>query len=227
MKLLSQINTNINLDKIKYAQTFEYNQSPYASVEFPEVGGINLFNIVPAPPNNSSETTRNELFYLNNITKQLTATETNLVYTIDRNAGSLIQDFIDQKKLEFHSDAFVSIYHHSLVPIVQHLKFYYNRPRPFQLAELYNININRIITKTHKTPAYPSGHTMYAALLSEILIDKYPEYKTELNKLVDSCGKARELQGVHYPSDNEASKKIVKTIYPELKKYYIGVGHEL
>jgi acid phosphatase (class A) len=113
------------------------------------------------------------------------------------------------------------------IAIIDHLKFYYNRPRPYQLSEHYSITINRIVTKTHKTPAYPSGHTMYAALVAEILSDKYPEHRKELNKLVDLCGKARELQGVHYPSDNEAAKKIIKTIYPELKKYYIGVGHEL
>ena len=63
--------------------------------------------------------------------------------------------------------------------------------------------------------------------ISPNLSDKYPEHKTEFDKLVDLCGKARELQGVHYPSDNEAAKKIIETIYPPLKKYYIGVGHEL
>ncbi len=227
MKLLSQINTNINLDKIKYAQTFEYNQSPYASVEFPEIGDINLFDIVPSPPQNSGDTAKKELLYLSNLTKNLTISQQDLVYKIDKNAGFLIEKLVDDKQLDFSASTFISMYHHSLVPIVQHLKFYYNRPRPYQLAELYNIDINRIITSTHKTPAYPSGHTMYASLLSEILSDKYPEHKTQLNKLVDSCGKARELQGVHYPSDNEASKKIVRTIYPELKKYYIGVGYEL
>jgi acid phosphatase (class A) len=119
------------------------------------------------------------------------------------------------------------MYYTCAIAIVDHLKFYYNRPRPYQLSEYYGVSINRIITKTHKTPAYPSGHTMYAALIAEILSDKYPEHKKEFDKLVDLCGKARELQGVHYPSDNEAAKKIIKTIYPELKKYYIGVGHEL
>jgi acid phosphatase (class A) len=227
MKLISQINTNINLDKVKYIQRFEYKESPYASTEFPEIGNINLFNIVPLPPKNSSDTTKKELLYLSNLTKNLTVSQQDLVHKMDKNAGFLIEEFVDDKGLDFSASTFISMYHHSLVPIVQHLKFYYNRPRPYQLAELYNIDINRIVTSTHKTPAYPSGHTMYASLLSEILSDKYPEHKKQLNKLVDSCAKARELQGVHYPSDNEASKKIVRTIYPELKKYYIGVGYEL
>ena len=121
----------------------------------------------------------------------------------------------------------VNAYYNILEQYMYALKFYFNRARPEQLAPYYNRKIDVMYTATHNTPAYPSGHTMYASLLLEILSDKYPEHKTQLNKLVDFCGKARELQGVHYPSDNEASKKIVRTIYPELKKYYIGVGYEL
>ena len=53
-------------------------------------------------------------------------------------------------------------------------------------------------------------------LIAEILSDKYPKYKTEFDKLVDLCGKGRELQGVHYPSDNVAAKKSLNNL-SELK----------
>ena len=226
-RLIAKVDTQINLDSILYTPNFDYSKSPYASMEFPEVGGIDIFNIVESPPKNSSETTRSELRYLQQITADRNKEQLNLIYTVDDDPVYLFEDIISKHNLVFPKKFFIAMYYTCVIAIVDHLKFYYNRPRPSQLSEHYNININKIITKTHKTPAYPSGHTMYAALIAEILSDKYPEHKTEFDKLVDLCGKARELQGVHYPSDNEAAKKIIETIYPPLKKYYIGVGHEL
>tara|TARA_B100002019_G_scaffold274520_1_gene271568 strand:- start:235 stop:921 length:687 start_codon:yes stop_codon:yes gene_type:complete len=226
-RLIAKIDSQINLDNIRYSPNFNYKESPYASMDFPEVGNIDLYNIVGSPPKNSSSTTRSELKYLQNITTNRTKAEIDLIYKVDDDPILLFEDIISKHDLDFPKQFFVAVYYTCAIAIVDHLKYFYNRPRPFQLAEYYDLSINRIVTKTHKTPAYPSGHTMYAALIAEILSDKYPKYKTEFDKLVDLCGKGRELQGVHYPSDNVAAKKIIKTIYPELKKYYIGVGHEL
>lgn len=226
-RLIKQVDTRINLDKVKYATDFNYKESHYASMDFPEIGKIDLFNIVSEPNKNSSSETKNELLYLQSLTNNRSKQELDLIYTVDTDPMILFKDVISKYNLEFPAKFFTSMYYTCAIAIVDHLKFYYNRARPYKLAEHYGISIDRIITKTHKTPAYPSGHTMYAALIAEILSDKYPEHKKEFDKLVDLCGKARELQGVHYPSDNAAAKKIIKTIYPELKKYYIGVGHEL
>ena len=226
-RLIAKIDSQIILDQIRYTPNFDYKKSPYASMKFPEVGDIDIYNIVDAPPKNSSSTTRSELKYLQNITTNRSKAEIDLIYKADREPLDLFEDIISKHDLHFSKQFFVATYYTCVIAIVDHLKYFYNRPRPFQLAEYYDLSVNRIITKTHKTPAYPSGHTMYAALIGEILSDKYPKYKTEFDKLVDLCGKARELQGVHYPSDNVAAKKIIKTIYPELKKYFTGVGHEL
>ena len=227
LRLINKIDVQINLDNIKYISDFEYKDSPYASMEFPEVGGIDIFNIVDSPPKNSSQTTRSELLYLQQITANRSKAQLDLIYTVDDDPIYIFEEMISKHNLVFPQKFFIAMYYTCGIAIVDHLKFFYNRPRPYQLSEHYSITINRIVTKTHKTPAYPSGHTMYAALVAEILSDKYPEHRKELDNLVNLCGKARELQGVHYPSDNEAAKKIIKTIYPELKKYYIGVGHEL
>lgn len=226
-RLIAKIDTQINLDNLKYSPDFDYKKSHYASMDFPEVGDIDLFNIVSDPPKNSSLETKNELLYLKKVTSNRNSSDIDLVHEVDADPMFLFNDIIEKQKLDFPKMFFTAVYNTCVIAIVDHLKYYYNRPRPYQLAEHYNIPISRIITKTHKTPAYPSGHTMYAALIAEILADKYPQHQSEFNKLVDLCGKGRELQGVHYPSDNEVSKKIIATIYPELKKYYIGVGHEL
>ena len=44
------------------------------------------------------------------------------------------------------------------------LKYYFNRPRPEQIAPYYEYRINVMYTETHHTPSYPSGHTIYAEL---------------------------------------------------------------
>ena len=44
-RLIKQIDTRINLDKVKYAADFNYKESHYASMDFPEIGKIDLFNI--------------------------------------------------------------------------------------------------------------------------------------------------------------------------------------
>lgn len=226
-RIISRIDTQIRIDNVKYSPDFDYMSSHYASMDFPEIGSIDLFKVLDLPPKNSSQITQDELKYLERITNNRSQKDIDLIYLVDDDPMHLFKDIINKHKLVFPDKFFTAVYYTCVIAIVDHLKFFYNRPRPYQLAEFYHLDIKRIITKTHKTPAYPSGHTMYAALISEILSDKYPEYKKQLSAAVDLCGKGRELQGVHYPSDNKAAKKIITTIYPELKKYYQGVGHEL
>jgi hypothetical protein len=98
------------------------------------------------------------------------------------------------------------------------LKYLYNRPRPEQLAPYHNLDINVVFTETHHTPSYPSGHTIYSELAAHIVSEEYPEYKKDFFTISNYCGLARILQGVHYASDNEASKIALSKLYPLLKE---------
>ena len=209
-----------NIDSLKYKQNYDYLKTPSANIIFPELGDINPFDIVKRPSKNSSPETKKELDHIANLANNRTIEEVKLVYNVDENPMFLYEPIIEKLKLDFPYHKFNTIYENIVSPLIDHLKNYYNRARPFQLAELYNIKIDRIITKTHHTPSYPSGHTMYAALISEILSSIYPEKKTTFEDLIQKTALARVLQGVHYPSDNEASIKIIKTIYPKLSEYY-------
>ena len=75
-------------------------------------------------------------------------------------------------------------------------------------------------TETHHTPAYPSGHTMYAALAANILSDLYPEHKKSFFELTNYCGLARILQGVQYPSDNKVAIQATSIIYQAIKRRF-------
>ena len=81
-----------------------------------------------------------------------------------------------------------------------------------------------IVTQTHDTPAYPSGHTVYSKLVANILHDMFPQISfVELDSIVKKTGFARVVQGVHFPSDNEASiiftNYLFKALNPKLRNY--------
>jgi len=219
-RIISEIQNNLSLDSLKYFSDFKYEESPYASMDFPEIGNINLFNIVQAPEKNSSQKTLEELNYISRLTNNRSQQDIDLIYIVDEDPMILYKSLIKKHNLRFDDQLFGQMYYTCLLPMVDHLKYFYNRARPFQVAELLDIKIDRIITRTHHTPSYPSGHTMYAALIGEFLIDQHPEHKSKIEAITEQTGLGRVLQGVHYPSDNKASIQIVKTIFPNLKQYF-------
>ena len=221
-RIISKIQNNFTLDSLRYLPGFKYEESIYANMDFPEVGNIDLFDIVSPPAKNSSTQTLNEIKKISSLTKNRSKQELKLVYEVDTDPLLLFLPLIEDLKLDFDRGLFSKVYYYCVSAIIDHLKHYYNRARPFQVADLLQVKINRIITKTHHTPSYPSGHTMYAALIGEFLIDKHPEHQSKIDAVTERTGLGRVLQGVHYPSDNEASIKIIKTIFPNLKKYFSG-----
>ena len=222
-RLISKIQKHIvdhsNIDNIKYNKYFNYLESPYASIEFPELGDIKLFEIVPQPKANSSATTKSELQEVVRVSSNRTEKEIKHVLEVDKDPLLVFDPFLHKHDLKLDRPLFATMYYNCLLAIVDHLKYFYNRARPFQIAPYYDMYINRIITSSHHTASYPSGHTMYAALASNMLSEKYPKYKKDFENIVSLCAEARILQGVHFPSDNEAAIKIVNKIYPNIKKY--------
>ena len=177
---------------------------------------IDWRNVLPDPPANNSRETRKELEYLQAITKNLTISEKNLVHLVDKEPLDIYNPILRSNNLEMPRDEFKKIYRLTY-PVVMNLKHQYNRPRPKQLGERLGFKINVIETKTHHTPAYPSGHTVYAAMGAYLLSDKYPELSSEFFRKISDAGLARCLQGVHYPSDNEASMVISSAIWQDLR----------
>lgn len=92
--------------------------------------------------------------------------------------------------------------------VVLILKYLINRPRPYQLEEINNLDSN-----TDKSPSMPAGHAFQAYYLSKVLSKKYPEKKEILDKLAKDCVLVRVKAGIHYPSDGKLSKYIVDNFY--------------
>jgi len=215
--LSSKIET---IDSLVYRKNYNYLETPEANMTFPELGGIDPFRIVARPNKNSSVETKKELKYIANLANNRSVEEINLIYEVDADPMGLFQPVIEELGIEFPYLKFNTIYRNMVLPLTIHLKNYYNRARPFQLEEYYDIKIDRLITNTHHTPSYPSGHVMYASLIGEILFYLFPEKKNIFDNIVQKVALCRVLQGVHFPSDNEASIKIMEKIYPKLSDYY-------
>jgi len=179
--------------------------------------GLDLKSIIPAPPKNDSITTIKELKVVSEATSQRTQSELMLIEAVDKEPLNLFYKFLEDKKLTFPTSKFRT-YFNIVEEYLYALKYYYNRARPEQIAPYHGIEINVLHTKTHDTPAYPSGHQMYAELAAHIASEEYPQYKKEFFKISDYCGIARVLQGVHYQSDNDVSKIAISKIYPKIKE---------
>jgi acid phosphatase (class A) len=82
------------------------------------------------------------------------------------------------------------------------LKRHFKRPRPYHLEPRLN-PLARI-----SSPSFASGHTLWAFTEAYIFSEIIPEKRDEFLKMAEEVRWSRELMGIHYPSDNEASRVI-------------------
>lgn len=178
---------------------------------------IDWKNILKQPPANLSKITYQELQLLSRLTKNRTKEEIELVYNIDEDMDTPFELLCKNYNIEYpktHIEEFYQL----IRPILKNTKSYYNRPRPNQLASYFGFQINIIVTNTHHTGSYPSGHTVYSKLVSLILKDKYNQIdQSKLDNIVNQTTKARMLQGVHYQSDCDASLIFSTFLFNKLK----------
>jgi acid phosphatase (class A) len=173
-------------------------------------------DILPDPPSNDSDITKKELIYLSELTKNRSNSQVELIKLVDKEPNDLHHKTLKKLNLEFPEKIFDRSWN-ILKNVIKNLKHKHNRPRPYQISDKYGIEINLLDSKTAQTPAYPSGHTAYAALSAYILAAKYPAHSEHFFDKVSTAGMARMLMGVHYPSDNEASMIIAGAVWEDIR----------
>lgn len=82
------------------------------------------------------------------------------------------------------------------------LKRHFKRPRPYHLEPALK-PLTRI-----NSPSFPSGHSLWAFTQAFLFSEIIPEKRAEFLKRAEEVRWSRELMGIHYPSDNEASRII-------------------
>jgi acid phosphatase (class A) len=91
------------------------------------------------------------------------------------------------------------------------IKYKLFRPRPYHLEPKLQ-PLTRI-----NSPSFASGHTLWAFVQAFTWSEVIPEKQKEFIALAEEIRRSREIMGIHYPSDNEASRQLA---YKMLQYYF-------
>lgn len=91
------------------------------------------------------------------------------------------------------------------------IKYTLFRPRPYHLESRLEP-----LTKIN-SPSFASGHTLWAFIQAYTWSEVVPEKQKEFIALAEEIRRSREIMGIHYPSDNEASRQVA---YKMLTYYF-------
>lgn len=165
-------------------------------------------------PKNSSKATREEL---NELVDYVAAMKSNddilkrykaYDYSLIKTFGDIILKFnLGEKSIEMVDQLFED----SLSLLIK-LKFHFQRPRPYQLAEVYKLKLFPYDSKSQTTPSYPSGHAFQSRLICYVLGNHHPELFEYFDNLAKDIEYSRMYMGVHYPSDVDFALFCVETI---------------
>ena len=163
------------------------------------------------PPENDSSLTLKEIKYLAEIKPSQEVAEMgddvlkNFMDLIEKHEVNVSEEFIDRIIKES-------------AKFIMDLKYKFNRPRPFQVAEFYHIDLNGTKLDSMKTPSFPSGHAVQGYLIGEYLasVDNLNGYI--YRDKAEEIAESRIIAKAHYPSDKAYGKTIAKALFRGMKK---------
>jgi len=170
---------------------------------------------VPSPPLNFSEETFLELKALEKAINNSHIDDFRFAYMSDDKPLDVIKSFALENNLIFDEQYFQEL-EKQLATLILKLKYRFNRPRPDQIAAEYKVNIPKTKSSSAGTPAYPSGHTIQAHVITNVISRMNPGNQRSLENLADRIALGRMQTGVHYPSDIEMGKEIAYMIEPHI-----------
>ena len=133
----------------------------------------------------------------------------------DRNVGqSIIQIFAKEKLdiVDLVNNVIKDIY-----PIVLKLKYFYNRPRPIQLAYYYQLKLFPFDSKTCDSPSYPCEKVIIGNVLLSMIKEKHPNHSDLCDNFMETIQNSRVYLGHNYQSDVDFSIEIADAILSEPK----------
>ena len=166
-------------------------------------------------PENASRKTRNELQWLLNYNNGVIDKQ---VSKDGDDVKKVFEKYCKDNNLKYDKEYYSKILKESQ-RIILKLKYHYNRPRPYQIAEYYGISDFKIHNlDSAKTPSYPSGHALQGRLIGLILTDKDPEHQNEYMAVSQRISDSRIMARAHYPSDKEYGEKLADELYDQIIK---------
>ena len=203
----------IKLKELLSVNEMTYNDGPtekhQSKIDYP----ITLFedfeiSLMPYPENSSKQTI-DEL-------KELSLIEGDEDFVKEHDdVDGIFQKKHKELGLEFNRDEAKDLLRQSSKYIMKE-KYKYNRPRPYQLAEFYNIDLNGFDLDSMKTPSYPSGHATQGYLLGKHYSDRHPDYRKEFMRLGEDVAESRIVAKAHFPSDKKAGIDLAEKLFDNL-----------
>jgi len=188
------------LKSLKLLETAVVSVVPGKEYEFP---------VIPFPAPGSQEEMEDLegviLQYYNRVVPQ------GLQHPADVDMGGLFEAYLDHKGITYNTHYYSKL-RRDLVPLIQELKDFYNRPRPPEVASALGIEFRSDPLKSAQTPSYPSGHTIQAYVVAHLLTDQFPDHASGLLGIAEIVSQSRIDRGVHFPTDIKFGRVIAKII---------------
>ena len=197
----------LNLNEMTYSDNIKEKHQKKMNMETEIIKEVS----VPSRlfPENSSREVRNELNWLAKINDG--EIDKDWVKNGDK-VLKVFKEYCKTNKLKFDEKYYEQVLKESSKTILE-LKYYYNRPRPFQLAEYYGMEeFDNFTLPSMKTPSYPSGHSTQGYLMGMLLGKRYTGHYDEFMKLAEFISNSRLMARAHYPSDCEFGKKLAMNL---------------
>jgi acid phosphatase (class A) len=188
--------------------------APFGSGHYVSSASLNLYRLLPPPPEAGSAQERAELDELLHL--QATRTQAQMQRAHDDASVSIFR-FADALG---NPPGFTPRQLPRTTALFQHLgreesafmnpaKNAFGRPRPFVTER----RLSPIVAKPYSA-SYPSGHSTWAVACAIVLADMVPERRAQIFARADEYGHNREVAGVHYPSD-VAAGHLAGTVFAE------------
>jgi len=165
-------------------------------------------------PKNSSKACREELNELVDCVEALKNDEAaqKRYKAYDDNFTKVMAQVIVEQNLGDKGAEIVDKIIDETVPLIMKLKFYFQRPRPYQMAEYYKLKLFPFYSRSAASPSYPSGHALQARLICNVLGNHFPDRFDYFESLATDIQHSRIYMGLHYPSDTDYALFIADTI---------------
>jgi hypothetical protein len=175
-------------------------------------------------PLNDSELVKDELNdivdYINSVSDEENIEFLTRYKSYDRSLIQVITTTFKQKGIDVENlceDIIIDIKN-----LIYKLKYFYQRPRPYQLAQYYKLKLFPYKSFSSHSPSYPSGHTIEAYVILNVIADKHPNQYQFCREMIEDVEYSRLYLGLHFPTDNDFAKEVAKEIlkHPKFTKKY-------
>lgn len=175
-------------------------------------------------PDNNSELTKEELNEIKiGISSLLEKENEQFLKRYKSYDRSVIQSIVSiMKQLGIDVESICLQISDDINPLLAKLKVHFNRPRPYQLANYYELKLFPFESTTAISASYPSGHTLQAYVILNVIGNKHPIHYMYCRKLAEDIADSRINLGVHYKSDNDFAIEVGDMIlkHKEFAKKY-------